>query len=1359
MLELSENPANLRVLYNTVSLDIDLGSFNEFATRMASAKNRQAFYGQIQPNIDLGDYQTFNKKVSSSYKRPSFWGEVTRAGKETLKKIPAATIGTFAERIAIEGGVLKFGEKLLRSTNPFMIPNMIAEEILPKLPDEQKKKFIEAHPFYQWGRKLKEETKKKIQQDPSLQRPSGYREWTFGNMFAPDKLGETIGNVVPSVLISTGIGVGTAIITKSPIAGLGAAATVAYGMESGFAYDDAIEYGLEPEEASKVAHTVGVINAVLEILPVGRAISKMKIGKQVQRSLAEKLIAKGAYREIPKEMFKQAVTEGATETLQELNSIVQESRYKGKLPSWLEIGTRATQAGFGGFIGGGGVGVVSGVVQQQKARQIIPRIKEQQITDIGYLEKLAPTAKEFKPTLKKPEIIIKKELPFEQEVRKSRPQTEENKSKRIKNVQSRIDRELLKTNLQLKEENPLVRKRTNTLIKEKIKYLKRGERLSELDTREALTDLKMLIIQEARMSLPKSGITTGQIKPLLTQIAKAKNIKDVEAAKERIWDITTKVETKQRLKEIDKLLIKSQPKRIGGKIKARALTADIYKRTAQIKAITILKLEQVDQAIEELLKKEKRTDKEQQILEDFQSFGNLKGKELGDIKAAQEDLQSIISIGKTEKAKLRQDEKNRLNNLKQVSLDVITGKEQGAPMPPHLYQGDVLNKPTGIIQDYLLRQQSFEWLLDIMSRKDKTSGTLDSRLNRHFGTAVYTARQTNNITLNNFHVDVHTFLKGNYKIDGRALGGVLNDNSRKVVNSGVFIRGGEVSISKNEAYKKWMELQDPTLKETFDKEGYTDETVAQLEKFMGKDIMSWAEYQLNELYPTVYKAVNEIFREVEGIDLPFNPFYSPIFREISKDMANVDDPLLRNTNIRSTVENAHLKHRTNSKKALEFRDGDAILQQYLTQMSHYISWAKPIREMRQVLQSAEVSTAVRQYHSSKLMEEVGKHIDDLASGGVAKSTVYPTLDKIRSNFTKAVLGVNPVVFMKQLMSFPAYMMEIPAADFTKGVADFMKNPIKKSKILMSSPMMQARYRVGFERDIILAMKKTTPKDFSETKNLSDTLLFFTKLGDRTAIMFGGWSVYKYHYGKFIRSGMSNKQAHQKALVKFGMATTRAQQAGNVEDLGSIQRMGSWARLFTMFMTAPNQYFRSSYGALRNLKAGRGSKVSNLKRFAIAHWVLPMMFQFAASGFRWENEKQIRAFLVGSLNGLLILGDLIETMVDAASIGNYFAPDAVPLVSAGKTTASGIAKMHKTIVEGFTTEEVLLAIHDIASGVSKVAGIPYDPLYRISSAVVETSKGTLEDPRQLFGYTKYALGLKDKPKGLQRKTRPSRKQRR
>ena len=54
---------------------------------------------------------------------------------------------------------------------------------------------------------------------------------------------------------------------------------------------------------------------------------------------------------------------------------------------------------------------------------------------------------------------------------------------------------------------------------------------------------------------------------------------------------------------------------------------------------------------------------------------------------------------------------------------------------------------------------------------------------------------------------------------------------------------------------------------------------------------------------------------------------------------------------------------------------------------------------------------------------------------------------------------------------------------------------------------------GFERDVILAMGKTSSQALSGTKSFGDKMMFTTKLGDRGAIIAGGWYYLKRRRGE------------------------------------------------------------------------------------------------------------------------------------------------------------------------------------------------------------------------------------------------------
>ena len=111
-----------------------------------------------------------------------------------------------------------------------------------------------------------------------------------------------------------------------------------------------------------------------------------------------------------------------------------------------------------------------------------------------------------------------------------------------------------------------------------------------------------------------------------------------------------------------------------------------------------------------------------------------------------------------------------------------------------------------------------------------------------------------------------------------------------------------------------------------------------------------------------------------------------------------------------------------------------MLFKHIVEMEHFKAWGEPMREMRSVLGVEQSRRAVKQYHGATADRVLQGFINRFAMGGQDRALTLNTLDKLRANFTRSVIGGNPVVFLKQLASIPAYAMEIPTKDFIRGTA-------------------------------------------------------------------------------------------------------------------------------------------------------------------------------------------------------------------------------------------------------------------------------------------------------------------------------------
>jgi len=895
-------------------------------------------------------------------------------------------------------------------------------------------------------------------------------------------------------------------------------------------------------------------------------------------------------------------------------------------------------------------------------------------------------------------------------------------------------------------EDPMIQVHLSKLIKDKIKHISQGVRKGKQLERKRLEDVKMLIQKYARKYLPPEAISRGQVGPLLTQVAKAKNLKDVDKAYKKIDAIAENVQKRTGLERIKNLMVRYEPKVKNMVPRGTTLTPEVYKVLRDLRDVMGMSEEGVREKQEQILERinlegREPTTEEEEILYLYGVFGDMAGKDAAGVAQAIRELNTLIEKGQTEH---RIQENIRLQDMARIRnrvVHMVTGGK--GVLSQEEMRAEGRDKIDNIFKSFDNMQQSFEWLMDKLSRYHKKSKPLRGFLNTEFGRDVRYARNAENQGIRELMQLINDKMEEIYKVKGRKLSRKLRKNNERQKTGAFITKMGEdgkekqieLEMSQNEAYKKWLEYLDPKLQPTFEMMGWTDETFKAVEKFLLPEVKEWALWQINEFYPDYYETINKTFRERFFVDLPFNEFYTPISRD--KKGETDDDPYLKDRTQYGTTLNSSLRSRVDNTHGLRYVDGDQVLMQHILQMEHFKNWTHTVRKLRSIFNSDEVSKAIKQYHGQNMLQVLNKMIDDLARGGVDRMLVTNALDKIRANFTRAVLGINPTVFLKQLTSFPAYASDIPVKDFIAGVVDFNKHPIKSTKTLMSSEMMKARYSVGFERDIMLAMKQSIPKKMSGVNDLSNALMLFTKLGDRAAILYGGWSVYKYHYDQQIEEGAGPETAHKNALNEFESSTKRMQQAGDVEDLGEIQRMGSWAKLFTMFMTSPNQYYRAEVGAIRNLIAGRGSKTENVKRFVVAHFVLPMMFQFAASGFRWEDEKQLRAALLGSFNGLLILGDFLEGLFDALFAGSLSNVDFLtherPLERFQR-----VAKEIGKIVRGneIDLETFLNITNELASATSKFVGVPFDPVKRITTGIYEAATGG--DIRRALGYSEFAL---------------------
>ncbi|MBX9609677.1 MAG: hypothetical protein K2Y51_25940, partial [Gammaproteobacteria bacterium] len=161
-----------------------------------------------------------------------------------------------------------------------------------------------------------------------------------------------IGENTPNLAV--GMAAGVAGGAAAGMAGANAAAFgTTYLLESGFSYDELLKVAGSPEDAAMTAQAVGVVNAVLETLPISNLMRQVPaLKKAFGEAVVGEFATKPMLRRIAIEGAKQAGLEGSTEALQEVVSNIGKAVYDQNQELLSGVG----EAAFIGALMGGGMG-------------------------------------------------------------------------------------------------------------------------------------------------------------------------------------------------------------------------------------------------------------------------------------------------------------------------------------------------------------------------------------------------------------------------------------------------------------------------------------------------------------------------------------------------------------------------------------------------------------------------------------------------------------------------------------------------------------------------------------------------------------------------------------------------------------------------------------------------------------------------------------------------------------------------------------------------------------------------------------------------------------------------------------------
>ena len=301
----------------------------------------------------------------------------------------------------------------------------------------------------------------------------------------------------------------------------------------------------------------------------------------------------------------------------------------------------------------------------------------------------------------------------------------------------------------------------------------------------------------------------------------------------------------------------------------------------------------------------------------------------------------------------------------------------------------------------------------------------------------------------------------------------------------------------------------------------------------------------------------------------------------------------------------------------------------------------------------------------------------------------------------------------------------------------------------------------------------------------------TQIADSFAIASGGATFYRNRAKTYMKEGMDQAQAEEKAFQDFRENAEESQQSSRPDKI-SAQQAGPLGRLILAFANTPAQYARLTDKAIRDLKNKRGDAKTNISKIIyyttvqniIFNAVQQALFAMAFGDEEPEDEKKQEKYVSiangmadSLLRGTGIAGSVISVGKNAViriineskkkrpkyeKVG-YELTKISPPVSAKLSRINQAARAYEWNKEDMMTKGFSLDNPAFLAGGNVVSALTNIPLDRVVKKVNNVTKATESDLElwervALFaGWQDWELGIKKEEKSKKKKTKSKKKQ--
>ena len=911
--------------------------------------------------------------------------------------------------------------------------------------------------------------------------------------------------------------------------------------------------------------------------------------------------------------------------------------------------------------------------------------------------------------------------------------------------------------------------KSKSIQDEYIAYKRRLKTLNE--GARNLQTLQREVRNYVRKNIPRSSYNKSTVNKLMRLITDAKTDVDVSNAIDKANDIIVETNSNIVEKALIKLLnLKTVSKRSGRAV-ARSVSPAIKERLDRINSFISKDLDNLALKVEEIKDIVEKSDAviALEISNALNNEDKADPSRLQGLSFGYQNVKDLVDLGRSELSQLISERSQRLAKDRAEIYESITGieyvdTEEGAKQRAKYLRSKEQKEASmskfekiskGVVRkinDFFIRQEDLSGKLDILLKipGEVVGGRLEEIITDRLDASSIKFKQ-GKMALDQVVLD------NAKRIFGKKYKNILHKNA--TVKVPLIIGDETYSMTQNEMYPMIMNMKDSSLRAGYEARfgDKLNQVVEAATKALDPRVMEWAKWQVNEFYPATYDRYNPTYKRMYYTNMPFNKKYmGRVYREqVEKESFDLLNPT---KNYRSAVGSASTKARVVNKKRIELFDGDNNLSTYIRDMEYWNAYSESIRDIGNYMYDADISDAIKHRTNSDVLKFLQQHIGFVATKGIQNSAIARTTNWLITPFILARLGLNPTIGIKQLTSAFAYSADIGPVNYVQYIGKSMPN-VKNlwKEITDNSVYIKDRYadRIREQIAVYSDTQQVTLVD-SQLKELADKgvekMMWFIKTGDRGGIM-GGIPNYLYYKDQYQSQNpkATEKQVIDYAIRKFEKDTKKAQQSSDIQDRDLFQLDAS-SRWLNAYQTSPRQYNRKVMAALRNMYRSAKMKdkkgvAKNFYKFMLFHSFLPMLYQWVGSGMagllrgyedEYDDYDLLRAAVVGNINSLFVVGDLIGSIIEATE-GKFYAADLknIPLYEVARPAIKTLYRASKIKDENRRNK----LYHDLFVDLLGI-GLPAKQVTRYVDNIKKVSEGNFDSMGELISlilnYSDYAI---------------------